>query len=789
MQNRRGRAERVNGMSRLPLTSLCALLLCIGTGFAEDEGLEVASIQRDDPVSFEEDIEPILSRNCLACHNESETEGELILESVESALRGGDSGPAIVPENAEDSLLFQLAAHRTEPVMPPVDNDVGARSLGPKELGLLKLWIEQGAKAGGARKKASIAWKMMPDSFAPIYGLELSPDGRWLAAGRGNRLVVYSLPGKTSIQQLVDQEISSTHPDCAHLDVVQSVAWSPDQQTLVSGGYRCIKVWKRSPQDAPSLDEPSDPKLIEGLGDVVSHAVLHGGSRLAALLRTDAGVLLRLFELPSKKVLKEWKPDVLFQDELAGFERRVGLSKEYLRVAKADVETAKKRKSEEEQLVKKNEAELKKAKEAVTKSEEVLRQAEDARKKKEAELAAAEKSVAEQQQAIKEVIDKLASASEKKPLMDEKKKLEADLTNRQNQVTGKKKELDNAATNAKKKQQEHEGKEKVVTLTLGAIERGKKAIGLREQELVAAAEVAASAAESLKSDEESLVVERKQASERRAEFRQIISANDWSFSVRSAEGPIGVFSAEDGQFVSVTESAGSIWKLDRTIGYDMRTASESPFADRVTSLAFSHDGKLLATGGGEPSRTGEVHVWSTEDWSLIGAVEDVHSDVVYDLQFSPQNDVLASCASDRMMKTIDPRSLSLLRSFEGHTGHVMGVSWRADGRTLATAGADKVVKVWDAVEGTQKKTVSGFKSEITGVRFVGLDDRFVFSTGEGKVESRNSNGQGKPGFAGFSTYVHRVSSSLDGKVVAAAGQDQVVRVWDNSGKLVATFKE
>lgn len=78
----------------------------------------------------------------------------------------------------------------------------------------------------------------------------------------------------------------------------------------------------------------------------------------------------------------------------------------------------------------------------------------------------------------------------------------------------------------------------------------------------------------------------------------------------------------------------------------------------------------------------------------------LHSDVVYDMQFSPQDDTLATCGSDRMMKTLDPKTIKPIRNF-GHTGHVLGVSLRADGRTLATAGADKVVKVWDAKEGTQ----------------------------------------------------------------------------------------
>jgi WD40 repeat protein len=166
----------------------------------------------------------------------------------------------------------------------------------------------------------------------------------------------------------------------------------------------------------------------------------------------------------------------------------------------------------------------------------------------------------------------------------------------------------------------------------------------------------------------------------------------------------------------------------------------------------------------------------------------VHSDVVYDLQFSPQEALLASCGSDRMMKLIDVSSAKAVRAFEGHTGHVLGVAWRADGRSLATAGADKVVKIWDAKEGTQKKTLSGFNKEVTGVRYLGLEDRFVFAVGDGQVQSRNSNGDGRPALTGFSDYIHRISSSRDGEVIAAAGQDGVIRVWGKDGKIKVEFK-
>ena len=229
---------------------LLTILACSTTLLAQEEGLEVADVQLDRPVEFRRDIRPILRRNCLACHNESETEGELVLESVKSILAGGDSGPAVIPKDAGESLLFQLAAHRTEPYMPPVDNDVGARTLTAKQLGLLKLWIDQGATKGTSDVRSEqIQWKPVASSSAPTFALDVSRTGRWVAAGRGNEVTVYGVTEQDARHKLVDDTIKETHPDAAHLDVVQSLAFSPGEEMIVSGGYRCVKVWQRGPAE------------------------------------------------------------------------------------------------------------------------------------------------------------------------------------------------------------------------------------------------------------------------------------------------------------------------------------------------------------------------------------------------------------------------------------------------------------------------------------------------------------------------------------------------------------
>ena len=762
-----------------------------------DEGLEVSVPERDTPVSFEDEIEPLLRKNCLACHNKSETEGELVMETVESLLEGGDSGPAIIPGDSEESLLFQVASHSTEPIMPPVDNDVGAKPLSARALGLLKLWIDEGAQAGDESTGPAIQWKRVPAAYAPVYAMDISADGRWLAAGRGNQLVVYSVPGKHEVQRLADAAIADTHADCAHLDIVQAVAWSPDGRTLVSGGYRCIKVWQRSDNktdaDAAQAEESGsklDRAILGDIEDVVDFSVSQDKTRLVVLVETDDAAVLRLHELPSRKLLREWKADVLSLEQLGYRQRRVDLAKQRLEVAKADVEAARKQKADEENLAKKNEADLKKAEEEVPKAKEVHEKAAmTADQRRGEQKTAREKAKSEKAEIAKKDAEIAAAGTdeEKQTLKKERDVLAASLRETEKLIVAKKKEVEAADAAAKKKRLEFEGKEKVVTLTRSAIERGQKAIARRADDLAAAEQDKDAFADVVKQRMTELESEKAQSGEAGNSFAEIApSPFEWAFAVTTSAGERITFALTDGELVDVAPASSSgEWKLVATIG-DPDDASL--FADRVTSLAFNRDGTRLATGGGDPSRTGEVHVWDTGDWTLVSSTKDAHSDVVYDLQFSPQDDVLASCGSDRMMKTIDVASGKPIRNFEGHTGHVLGVSWRANGRTLATAGADKVVKVWDAVDGTQKKTVSGFRSEVTAVRFVGLEDRFVFSTGDGKVESRDSAGNGKPGFSGFADYVHRVVSNRDGDRIAAAGQDQVIRIWDAKGKLIVSFK-
>ena len=124
--------------------------------------ITIDTIQRADPVVFEKEILPILQKNCLACHSASEKQGNLVLESPQGILKGGDTGPAAVAGKGIESLLLKAASHQVEPVMPPQGNDVAASNLNSQELGLIKLWIDQGARGTGGID--SLSPRLVPQS-------------------------------------------------------------------------------------------------------------------------------------------------------------------------------------------------------------------------------------------------------------------------------------------------------------------------------------------------------------------------------------------------------------------------------------------------------------------------------------------------------------------------------------------------------------------------------------------------------------------------------------------------
>ena len=212
------------------------------------------------------------------------------------------------------------------------------------------------------------------------------------------------------------------------------------------------------------------------------------------------------------------------------------------------------------------------------------------------------------------------------------------------------------------------------------------------------------------------------------------------------------------------------------------------FADRVVALDFSHDGKLLATGGGAPTADGEIKIFDAASGKLVVEIKNGHSDTVFDVSFSPDDKKLATCAADKFVKTFEIPSGKFLKSFEGHTHHVLGVGWKADGKLLASAGADNVIKIWDFDKGEQVRTINGHGKQVTRLLFIGKTDQFATCSGDQTVRFWNTKGGATRNFGGSADFLYALSVSPDGELVAAGGQEGIVRVYNGkNGQLLKSL--
>ncbi len=131
-----------------------------------------------------------------------------------------------------------------------------------------------------------------------------------------------------------------------------------------------------------------------------------------------------------------------------------------------------------------------------------------------------------------------------------------------------------------------------------------------------------------------------------------------------------------------------------------------------------------------------------------------------------------------MIRITRTTSWEVFKTLEGHTHHVMGVSWKSDGRTLATSGADRLVKIWDVFKAQRKKNIEGFGKEVGGVCFVGLSDQLVAVSGDAKLRLLDVQGKEIRSFEGIPAFQHAIDITPDGRTLVTGGADGQLLFFD-----------
>jgi hypothetical protein len=214
---------------------------------------------------------------------------------------------------------------------------------------------------------------------------------------------------------------------------------------------------------------------------------------------------------------------------------------------------------------------------------------------------------------------------------------------------------------------------------------------------------------------------------------------------------------------------------------------------RVTALAFSRDGSHLAVASSAMGETHEVRVYEfssdAEHLSLAfphGAWERVyavvtHADVIQDLAFSPDGKILASCGYDRLIKLWDLTAKKEMHILKDHSDSVYGVAFSPDGKLLASAAADRAVKVWDVATGRRLYTLGESTDWVYGVAW-SPDGRHLAGAGVDKsIRVWQASTEG--GRIVHSVFAHeapvlRLAFTSDGSTLYSLSEDRTLKAWD-----------
>lgn len=326
---------------RIHAWAAVAIGMAAGLGAVADQAMGQAPAGKP-KVTYEDQVLPIFRNHCNNCHNPDKAKGDLDLSTFNSLMKGGGSGEAVKPADAEDSLLWKLVSHAEKPSMPPMKP-----KLPDGELAVIRNWIEGGLlETSSSKAKVSSKPKVdlslksapsgkptgpvaMPENLmlepvvvsergTAINAMAHSPWGPVVALGGQKQVVLYN---STTMEYLGVLPFKEGFP--------RVLRFSRNGSLLIAGGGRGAKigrvvVWDvKTGKRLTEVGEEYDQVMAADISSDQSRIALGGPGKLVKIFDISDGSMIH-----SIKKHTEWVTALSFSPDgvlLASGDRNGGL--------------------------------------------------------------------------------------------------------------------------------------------------------------------------------------------------------------------------------------------------------------------------------------------------------------------------------------------------------------------------------------------------------------------------------------------------------------------------------
>ena len=258
---------------------------------------------------------------------------------------------------------------------------------------------------------------------------------------------------------------------------------------------------------------------------------------------------------------------------------------------------------------------------------------------------------------------------------------------------------------------------------------------------------------------------------------------------------LNVYFSPDGQLLLSRNISGNVVVWDAATG---EILDRYPPPGNV--IALSPDGRTLASGGGgagwgsirfydittrkhlrtiadeqtaERNDSLNLRIGTSVSWSgIYGAVDS--------LSFRPDGKTLASGLSDGTIRIWDAHTDELLQTFMGHASGVENVAFHPDGKTLASSGRlDGTLRIWDADTGELLHTLTGHTGWIHNFSFSPDGETLASASHDETLRIWDATtGEHLYTLTGHTGAVYSVSFHPNGRTIASVSEDSTLRIWD-----------